>query len=73
MPRTSTWLAPPDDHRVIAIAQERLDRPVRDVHERAGRLDDIEAAGAGTGERPFGRAVRRHHNVSAWRRARRRR
>ena len=51
-----------DDHRVIAIAEERRDRPMCDVHQRTGRLDDLEAEGPGAGERPSRGAMRRHHD-----------
>ena len=32
-----------DDHGMVAIAHEREDRTVRDVHERAGRFHDVQA------------------------------
>ena len=50
-----------DDHRMITVAQKRLEGPVGDVDERTGGLDDGEAACSGAGERSFGGAVRRHH------------
>jgi hypothetical protein len=54
-------VALPDDDHVVAIAGERRDRAVGNVHERAGGFDDPQSESPGAGEGPFGRAVGRHH------------
>ena len=51
-----------DDDRVVAVADEGLDRPMRHLHERAGGLDDLQAERAGVGQRPFGSPMRSHHH-----------
>ena len=42
-----------DDDRVIAVADERRDRSMGHLHERAGRFDDLQAARAGAGQPPL--------------------
>ena len=44
-------IALPDDDHVVAVAHEGRDRAVRDMDQRTGGLDDVEAAGAGFGQR----------------------
>ena len=51
-----------DDDRVIPVAHERLDRPMRHVHERTRRFDDLEAERAGVCQRPFGGAMGGDHH-----------
>ena len=51
-----------DDHGMVAVADERLDRPVRHVHERARRVHDLETEGARAGQGALRRAVRRDHD-----------
>ena len=46
-------VALPDDDDVVAVARERRDGAVGDVHERAGRFDDRQAERARAGQRPF--------------------
>ena len=48
---------------MIAVADERRDRPVRDVDERAGRLDDIQAERPRVRQRPLRRAVGGDHDA----------
>ena len=52
----------PDDHGVVAVADERLDGAMRHVHERARRVHDLETERARAGHGPLRRAVRRHHD-----------
>ena len=47
---------------MIPIADERSDGPVRQAHERTGRLHDVQAERACGRQRPLRRAVRRHHD-----------
>ena len=42
-----------DDDRVIAVAHERRDRAVRDMHERTGRLHDSQPERPGVRQRPL--------------------
>jgi hypothetical protein len=42
-----------DDDGVIAVAHERSNGPMRDVHQRAGRFDDLETEGAGLSQCPL--------------------
>ena len=46
-------IAPPDDHDVISVARETCDGPMRDMHERTGRLHDPQAGGPRGGQRPL--------------------
>ncbi len=52
----------PDDHGVIPVADERAHGLVRDVDERAGRLDDLEPQRACPRQGTLGCAMRRHHH-----------
>ena len=54
-------VALPDDDDMVALAHEGSDGPVRDVDERARRLDHGQSKGAGPREGPLGRAVGGHH------------
>ena len=51
-----------DNHGVVAAADERLDGPVRHVHERTRRFDHLESLRACASQHPLGGAVRRHHH-----------
>jgi hypothetical protein len=51
-----------DDDRVISLGDESPDRPMCRVYERARRFNDLQAARAGTGKRPFRCTVRGHHH-----------
>jgi hypothetical protein len=52
-PTNLDMVALADDDRVIAVANERPDGPVRYSHKRTRRFDDLKAERAGAGEHPF--------------------
>ena len=55
-------LALPDNHDVVAVAHQRRDGAMRDVHQRTGRFDDRQSERACTGQGPLGCAMGRHHH-----------
>ena len=54
-------IALPDDHHVVAVADERRHRAMGHVDERTGGLDDVEAERASAASARCRRAVRRDH------------
>ena len=50
-----------DDHGMVAVADQRTNGLVRDVHEWTGGLDYFESQCARLRQGALGRAVRRHH------------
>jgi len=65
IPRQATHFdvaALPDNHGMVAVADERPHRLVRHVHQRARRLDHLEAASPRFCQSALGRAMRRHHH-----------